>query len=100
MSEPGQPQDGAAPPAPAEPMSAAAMPDAQREAIAAAAAVAAVAAVAKAVEPERASFVRLFSLSERIGRLRFLMYAMVAGIGCSVLLFAIFQAAGYLPYSV
>jgi len=92
MSEPGQPQDGAVPPEPAAPMSAT-----QQEAIAAAAAVA---AVAKAVEPERASFVRLFSLSERIGRLRFLVYAMVAGISCSVLLFAIFQAAGYLPYSV
>jgi len=78
-------------------MSAAPISETQREAIAAAAAVA---AVAKAVEPERASFVRLFSLSERIGRLRFLVYAMVAGISCSVLLFAIFQAAGYLPYSV
>jgi uncharacterized membrane protein YhaH (DUF805 family) len=44
--------------------------------------------------------VRLLSLSERIGRVRYLVYSLLMAAGCAVALFAIFKAAGYLPYSV
>jgi uncharacterized membrane protein YhaH (DUF805 family) len=51
-------------------------------------------------EHDNVRTVRVLSLSERIGRVRYLVYSLVAAAGCSVALFAIIKAAGYLPYSV
>ena len=52
--------------------------------------------------PERqphtpATEIRIFSLSERIGRVRYLVYFLAAALACSVALFAIYAVAKMLP---
>ena len=44
-----------------------------------------------------AAAVRVFSLSERIGRVRYLVYTLAAGLACSLMLYAAYALASILP---